>query len=100
MSPSLPCRARRTRIGQVVMLDVSHPDRAGLAALRAKYEEMLRLRVAHDAGTEGDPREAMAALASQFPGALREIDDPPISEIRARVDALRAAEAGVTKIAP
>jgi hypothetical protein len=82
------------------MPDAPQPDLAGLAALRAKYEEILRLRLAHDSGAEEDPRQAMAALASQFPGALREIDDLPMAEIRARVDALRAAEAGLTKIAP
>ncbi|HEY2517271.1 MAG TPA: hypothetical protein VGI39_40640 [Polyangiaceae bacterium] len=62
-----------------------------LAALRAKYEEMLRLRL----DTSGaDPRKAMAALASQFPGALREIDDLPVDALRARSQELADAEAG------
>jgi hypothetical protein len=65
--------------------------RSDLAALRAKYEEMLRLRL--EAG-DGDPRRAMAALASRFPGALREIDELPLEDIRDRIDALRAAEGG------
>src|SRR4051812_37187833 len=79
-------------------------SRADLADLRAKYEEMLRLRIAHDEGDTRDPRRAMAALASQFPGALREIDELPMDEIRARVEALRQAEeraaAGSEEIAP
>jgi hypothetical protein len=60
---------------------------------------MLRLRLAHEAGNEGDPRRAMVALASQFPGALREIDELPLPEIHARVDALRSAEQGRTAVA-
>jgi hypothetical protein len=68
--------------------------RTDLAALRAKYEEMLRLRLAADAGTPGDPRRAMSALASQFPGALREIDDLTLDAIRERASELRAAEDG------
>jgi hypothetical protein len=65
--------------------------REDLAALRTKYEEMLRLRL-ESAGTALDPRRAMAALASRFPGALREIDDLPLDTIRARVRDLADAE--------
>jgi hypothetical protein len=75
--------------------------RDDLAALRAKYEEMLRLRLAHQAGSpspeHADPRavqRAMASLASRFPGALREIDDLPLEAIRARIADLRGAEDG------
>jgi hypothetical protein len=52
---------------------------------------MLRLRLEPSGG---DPRRAMAALASQFPGALREIDELPLESIVARVNALRACEGG------
>jgi hypothetical protein len=65
-----------------------------LRDLREKYEEMLRLRLAADAGATEDPRRAMAALASKFPGALREIDDLPLDAIRDRIAALASAEAG------
>ncbi len=65
--------------------------RAHVTELREKYEEMLRLRVEPSGG---DPRRAMAALASKFPGALREIDELPLETIIARVDELRASEAG------
>ena len=64
-----------------------------LAALRRKYEEMLRLRLAHDAGDPEDPRRALRALASQFPGALRELDGLPLDVIQGRIAALAAAEA-------
>ena len=65
--------------------------RDDLTALRAKYEEMLRLRLD---GSGADPRRAMAALASRFPGALREIDELPLDALRARANDLRAAEDG------
>jgi hypothetical protein len=65
--------------------------RSDLGALREKYEEMLRLRLEPSGG---DPRRAMAALASRFPGALREIDDLPLETIAERVRELRASEAG------
>ena len=71
-----------------------------LADLRAKYEEMLRLRLLHSSSDEPDPRRAMAALAGRFPGALREIDALPLPEIRARIDALRAAESDTSRAAP
>jgi len=60
------------------------------ADLRAKYEEMRALRLTDDGSY--DPRERMAALASRFPGALREIDTLPLDEIEARIEALTRAE--------
>ena len=59
------------------------------AELRAKYEEMLALRRSDDAAS---PRERLAALASRFPGALREIDRLPLDAIADRIDALARAE--------
>jgi hypothetical protein len=73
------------------------PD-TDLRALRDKYERMLRLRLLHERArtdpqfVEPDPRAAMAELARDFPGALREIDELPIDVIRARIDALTIAE--------
>lgn len=63
---------------------------AALEELRAKYAQMLAMRVAHTSGDE-DPDEArarMAEVASRFPGALREIDDLELAEIRRRIEAL------------
>jgi hypothetical protein len=65
--------------------------RADLIALREKYEEMLRLRLERSGA---DPRRAMAALASRFPGALREIDELPLETIASRLSELRATEGG------
>jgi hypothetical protein len=62
-----------------------------LETLRAKYEEMLRLRLLDEAGEPHDPPEAMATLASRFPGALRELDDLATDEIRARIEAIANA---------
>jgi hypothetical protein len=62
-----------------------------LQGLRAKYVEMLALRVEHAAGADAAPdvlRRRMADLAATYPGALREIDDLEIQEIRRRVGAL------------
>jgi hypothetical protein len=67
--------------------------RAELSALREKYEEMLRLRLEPGGG---DPRRAMAALASQFPGSLREIDELSLETIASRLAQLRASEHGAS----
>jgi hypothetical protein len=75
------------------------PSARDLRSLRDKYERMLALRVAHERGKrdptyeEPPPRDAMAKLADDFPGALREIDSLPLGEIEARIASLRAAEA-------
>jgi hypothetical protein len=68
--------------------------REALRGLRSKYEEMLSMRLADAAGTDGGParvRQRMRQLADRYPGALREIDDLPLDEIRGRLDALDAA---------
>ncbi|MBX3192972.1 MAG: hypothetical protein KF819_38665 [Labilithrix sp.] len=77
-----------------------------LRALRDKYERILRLRILHDRAREEpsfeepDPRVEMRALASRFPGSLREIDELALDVIRARIDALAAAERDQAKVAP
>jgi hypothetical protein len=64
-----------------------------LLELRGKYAEMLSMRLEHAAGGEDEVavRARMAELASRYPGALRELDDLTLDEIRARVHALDAA---------
>jgi hypothetical protein len=63
--------------------------------LRAKYAEMLAMRLAHEAGTEDDGVQArMAELARRYPGALREIDELELREIRGRLEALEATLRG------
>jgi transcriptional regulator of acetoin/glycerol metabolism len=69
-----------------------------LRALRDKYEQMLRLRQLHARAkaepdfVEPDPRASMAALARQWPGALRELDELPLESIEARIAELALAE--------
>jgi hypothetical protein len=60
--------------------------------LLEKYGEMLAMRVAHDSGDEDAVavRRRMADLASRFPGALREVDELELVEIRRRIDRLNA----------
>jgi hypothetical protein len=60
--------------------------------LLAKYGEMLSMRLAHDSGDEdpGAVKERMAGLAARFPGALREIDELELDEIRRRIERLEA----------
>jgi hypothetical protein len=64
-----------------------------LEQLRAKYAEMLSMRLAHESGVESKARarRRMAELASRFPGALREIDELELAVIRDRIRRLDAA---------
>jgi hypothetical protein len=63
-------------------------DRPSLVSLRHKYSEMLSMRLVPDDDAAAQPR--MAQLAKAFPGALRELDDLELTEIRRRVAALDA----------
>lgn len=61
--------------------------------LRAKYAQMLAMRLLHASGEEGDAshtRDRMAEMASRFPGALREMDDLELGEIQRRIERLDA----------
>lgn len=58
---------------------------SAMRELRDKYVAMRAMRVEHEAGAGGDPRERMRALAARFPGALREIDELPLATIEARI---------------
>lgn len=70
---------------------------AELRALGTKYERISTLRALHlraraDARfVEPDPREEMASLAAEFPGALREMDELPFEVIHDRMSAIDAA---------
>ena len=66
-------------------------SRRAIDDLCAKYEEILRLRVAHASPNEPDPRADMAKLAARYPGALREIDELSLDDIRNRIRALALA---------
>jgi hypothetical protein len=75
-------------------------SREALAELKAKYEEMLRMRLHDQAHPGGDPRLEMAALAARFPGALRELDEAPLELIRTRIDALSRCVDGSGSVEP
>jgi hypothetical protein len=59
--------------------------------LRRKYAEMLRLR---RSPSSEPPVIELRALASEFPGALRELDALPEEEIERRLSLLEATEPG------
>ena len=63
-------------------------SREALEELRHKYAELLAMRSTH--ASEAEARARMAALASRFPGALRELDDLELAEIARRSAALDA----------
>jgi hypothetical protein len=73
-----------------------------LDALRDKYATMLAMRVAHDSGEEdaAEVRVRMAELASRFPGALRELDDLELDDIRCRIAALEEVLRGAREVEP
>jgi len=54
------------------------------AALARKYRTLLALRTTPD-------RSALAGLAAEFPGALRELDELPAGELERRIAELDAA---------
>lgn len=67
-------------------LDLASSEGMRVAArLRPKYEELVALRRAHEAGCDPpDVRERLRRLAARFPGALRELDrvERPVLERR------------------
>lgn len=58
------------------------------AALLEKYVEMLALRTLDAEDALADPKPRMRALATRFPGALREIDELPLETIQSRIRSL------------
>ena len=65
----------------------------GLLDLSRKYQVLLRLREASDRRSP-DLRLTMRAVASEFPGALRELDVLPIETLRSRAAAVSRALEG------
>jgi hypothetical protein len=57
--------------------------------LREKYARLVALREAHLRGEIGSATH-LRTLAEAFPGALRELDRAPLSELRARLRLLSA----------
>lgn len=75
-------------------------DSAALQKLVVKYTEMRRLRILALEAPHADPRAEMAALAAQFPGALREIDELPLEEIDVRLASLARASVDRAAVEP
>jgi hypothetical protein len=73
-------------------------SREALRDLLAKYLKMLAMRLERPLEAEARPR--MAELAQRFPGALRELDDLELSEIRRRATALDSVLQGEREIEP
>jgi hypothetical protein len=65
-----------------------------IAGLRRKYEMLGALRRARARGEAVPARGVFKALATEFPGALNELDMLPLEEIDARAEALGRAAAG------
>jgi hypothetical protein len=70
--------------------------------LRGKYVEMLAMRLAHASGGEipAQARSRMIVLAKRFPGALREIDDLELADIRRRISDLGDVASGARDAQP
>lgn len=58
------------------------------ASLARKYATLAALRRAYDATREVATREVLRALATEFPGALRELDMLSLAEIDRRAEVL------------
>lgn len=65
-----------------------------LSALARKYRKLQALRLEHERTGRVAEKEALRALASEFPGALRELDRMPLDEIERRALALEKAIEG------
>lgn len=70
--------------------------------LLRKYGAMLAMRLAHDAGMENPTqvRPQMVALAARFPGALRELDELELDEIRRRIARIEGVLSGACRPEP
>jgi len=73
-----------------------------LHALLNKYQTLRALRFSSGAESADSsvpkPRARLAALAAQFPGALRELDRLPMAIISARIAELEQAVSGASEV--
>lgn len=65
------------------------PDLLGVQALLDKYRALLALRTEPALAVEV-PKAELRAVAQRFPGALRELDRRPLSELHGRLAVLHA----------
>ncbi|HEX4354752.1 MAG TPA: hypothetical protein VHZ95_17600 [Polyangiales bacterium] len=78
-------------------MDPRQHDR--LRALRDKYLSMRALRIDGEHASLIAPRARLAELARTFPGALRELDQLPMAEIDARLQAIESTLANGSEVA-
>jgi hypothetical protein len=76
--------------------DFPGPGRPQLAALARKYEALAGLRARRDGAGAAATRAELRALASEFPGCLRELDTLGAQEIARRAAACAEAAGGKT----
>jgi hypothetical protein len=69
-------------------------DPAALAGLARKYAALVELRRRRDAGGDAAGGGGLRALATDFPGCLRELDTLGLAELERRARAATAAVAG------
>jgi hypothetical protein len=72
-------------------------DAATLAGLARKYATLVELRRRRDAGGDAAGGGALRALATEFPGCLRELDTLGLAELERRAHATTAAVAGLPR---
>jgi hypothetical protein len=70
------------------------PASPDLLALARKYQTLGDLRRLNPTGETPEERRGLRAIATEFPGALRELDTLPLDEIERRRDALTQAAQG------
>lgn len=70
--------------------DGDTPQTDALQALARKYERLAAWRGQHDGGVSAT-RDALRALAAEFPGCLRELDTLGAAELERRASACAAA---------
>jgi hypothetical protein len=70
------------------------PPAEALRELAEKYRRLATLRVQRDAGAVRATRATLRALATRFPGALRELDTLGLPELQRRAAAAARAAGG------
>jgi hypothetical protein len=86
-------RRKVPKVGDFPGLHVKVTE-ATVADLARKYRALAALRSRRDGGGPAATRDELRALATEFPGCLRELDTLGAAETARRVDACAGAAAG------
>lgn len=76
------------------------PTRESIAELALKYETLVRWSRDRHAGREEPDKETYRAMATKFPGALRELELLSVAALEARRDAVARVVAGQSPVEP